>query len=198
MDGCGKIVSESNAKADLLKEVVINQKTSLAPDACVFGPSPLNVTFDLGNIYPSGVQRVLCSLPNKTLCGSDKISYHMMKEAGQGLVGPLVSLINASLRLRQVPDECQKAIIKPIFKGGKKDRRDPSSYRPLTSCAARTMEKLLNARISHYLIKQNSLQGFININQVSNRTTQPSRSSAFWSTNGRWLWKREPMLNQSL
>ena len=95
MDRCGKIVSELNAKADLLNEVFINQNTSLAPDACVFGPSPLNVTFDLGNIYPSDVQRVLRSLPNKTSFGSDKISYRMMKEAGQGLVGPLVSLFNA-------------------------------------------------------------------------------------------------------
>ena len=60
MNHCGKItVSESNAKADLLNEVFINQNTSLAPDACVFGPSPFNVTFDLGNIYPSDVQRVL-------------------------------------------------------------------------------------------------------------------------------------------
>ena len=82
----------------------------------------------------------------------------MRKEAGQGLVGPLVSLFNASLRLRQVPDEWRRAIIKPIFKGGKKDRRDPSSYRPisLTSCVAHTMEKLLNARIFEYL-KQNLL-----------------------------------------
>ena len=88
MDRCGKIVSESNAKAGLLNEVFINQNTSLAPDACVFGPSPLNVTFDLRNIYPSDVQRVLRSLPNKASCGSDKISYRMMKEAGQGLVGP--------------------------------------------------------------------------------------------------------------
>ena len=50
MDRCGKIISESNAKADLLNEVFINKNTSLAPDACVFGPSPLNVTFDLGTL----------------------------------------------------------------------------------------------------------------------------------------------------
>ena len=79
----------------------------------------------------------------------------MIKEAGPGLVGPLVSLVNASLRLRKVPDEWRKSIIKPIFKGGRKDRRDPSSYRPiaLTSCVARTMEKVLNARILEYLQK---------------------------------------------
>ena len=55
------------------------------------------------------------SLPNKTSCGSDKIFYRMMKEAGQGLVDRLVSLFNASLRLRQVPDEWRKTIIKLIF-----------------------------------------------------------------------------------
>ena len=103
-DRCGKFVWKSNAKADLLNEVSTNQNTSLAPDACVFGPSLLNITFELGNIFRSDVQRVLRSLPNKTSCGSDKISYPMLKEAGQGLVGPLVSLFNASLRLRQVPD----------------------------------------------------------------------------------------------
>ena len=67
------------------------------------------------------------------------------------------SLFNASLRLRQVPNEWRKAIIKPIFKGGKKDRRDPSSYRPisLTFCVARTIEKLHNARIFEF--KQNLL-----------------------------------------
>ena len=40
----------------------------------------------------------------------------MKKEAGPGLVGPLVSLFNASLRLRKVPDEWRKSTIKPIFK----------------------------------------------------------------------------------
>ena len=92
-------------------------------------------------------------------CGSDRISYQIIKEAGPGLVGPLVSLFNASLRLRKVPDEWRKSTIKPIFKGGRKDRRDPLSYRPiaLTSCVARTMEKVLNARILEYLQKNSLL-----------------------------------------
>ena len=53
----------------------------------------------------------------------------------------------------------RKAIVTPIFKGGRKDRRDPTSYRPiaLTSCVARVMEKTLNGRIFDYLEKKNSL-----------------------------------------
>ena len=43
----------------------------------------------------------------------------------------------------------------------------------------------------------NKICFFINIHQVSNRTAQPPHSSAFWSTNGTWFWKREPMFNQS-
>ena len=95
--------------------------------------SPLIATFDLGNIHPSDVQRVLRSLPNKTSCGSDKISYRMIRR-----------LVKVWLALcREVPEEWRRAIIKPIFKGGKKDRKDPSSYRPisLTSCVAKFLKK---------------------------------------------------------
>ena len=39
------------------------------------------------------------------------------------------------------------------YKGGRKDRQNPTSYRPisLTSCVARLMEKLLNTQILKYL-----------------------------------------------
>ena len=81
-----------------------------------------------------------------------------MKEAGPALVGPLVTLFNRSLLLRQVPDERKKAIVIPIFKGGRKERQEPSSYRPipLTSCIAQTMEKIVNAKILNFF-KTNTL-----------------------------------------
>ena len=67
-----------------------------------------------------------------------------------------VSLFAASIRLQQVPDEWRKAIVTPIFKGGRKDRRDPTSYRPiaLTSCVARVMENILNGKIFDCLKKR--------------------------------------------
>ena len=159
LDSCGNVISEPVEKANLLNDVFANENTSLNPDASVFGPTNLQLTFNLEKITASEVRRVLRTLPNKSSCGSDRISYQMIKEAGPGLVGPIVSLFNASLRLRKVPDEWRKSIIKPIFKGGRKDRRDPSSYRPiaLTSCVARTMEKVLNARILEYLQKNSLL-----------------------------------------
>ena len=101
--------------------------------------------------------------------GSDEISYRLMKEAGPALVGPLVTLFSRSLLLRQVPDEWKKATVIPIFKGGRKDRQELSSYRPisLTSCVARTMEKIVNAKILNFfktntfLYPLQSISGFL-------------------------------------
>ena len=135
-----------------INNVFINQNTSLALEAFPFGPSALQETFDIDRISPKEVAETLRSLPNKSSCGSDEISYRLMKEAGPALVGPLVTLFNRSLLLRQEPDEWKKAIVILIFKGGRKDRQKPSSYRPisLTSCVARTMEKIVNAKILNF------------------------------------------------
>ena len=76
----------------------------------------------------------------------DQISHRLLKEAGPSVVGPLTAPFNCSLKLRQGPEELKKAVIIPVFEGGHKDRRVSTNYRPisLTSCVARTMEKLLN------------------------------------------------------
>ena len=75
------------------------------------------------------------------------------KEAGPGIVGPLTTLFNRSISLGQVPYEWKHAIVSPIYKGGRKDRRNPTNYRPisLTSCVARTIEKLLHCQVLEYL-----------------------------------------------
>ena len=71
MDRCWTIVSESNAKADLLNKVFINQNTSVAPDACIFGSSPLNVTFDLGTF----IRRTLITQQDIVWEWQDMLSY---------------------------------------------------------------------------------------------------------------------------
>ena len=143
LDQSKNLLLDDEEKANLLNDVFINQNTSLALEAFSFGPSPLQETFDIDSISPKEVAETLRSLPNnRASCGSDEMSYRLMKEVSPALVGPLVTLFNRSLLLRQVPDEWKKATVIPIFKGGRKDRQEPSSYRPisLTSCVARTME----------------------------------------------------------
>ena len=85
--------------------------------------------------------------------GSDLISYRLLKAAGPGIVGPLTTLFNLSLKRHEVPNEWKHSVVCPIFKGGRKDRRVPTNYRPisLTSCVARLMEKIINVQVLDYL-----------------------------------------------
>ena len=187
IDRCGKIVSESNAKADLLNEVFINKNTSLAPDACVFGPLPLNVTFDVGNIYPSDVQHVLRSLPNKTSCGSDKISYPIWWRR-------LVKVWLALLLVYSMPHldygrfrmNGGKQLLNRFSREARRTGKihlatGQFPWHPVLRVRWRRCKMPGSSSIL------NKICFFININQVSNRTTQPSRSYAFWSTNGTWF-----------
>ena len=75
LDSCGNVISEPVEKANLLNDVFANENTSLNPDASVFGPTNLQLTFNLEKITASEVRRVLRTLPNKSSCGSDRISY---------------------------------------------------------------------------------------------------------------------------
>ena len=103
------------------------------------------------DICPADVRKTIKSL--QSLLGSDEISYHLLKEAGPGVVGPLTTLFNLSLHRNRVPGEWKEAIVCPIFKGGHKAIQDPTNYRPISliSCVARTMEKLVNNQIQAYL-----------------------------------------------
>ena len=134
----------------------VNQSTSINPEAFAFGQTNIKSVFHIAQLSAREVGNVLKSLPNKLSTGSDGISYQLLKEAGPGIVGPLTTLFNRSISLGQVPDEWKHAIVFPIYNGGRKDRRNPTNYRPisLTSCVARTMEKLLHCQVLEYLHDQ--------------------------------------------
>ncbi len=155
----GEFVSEDKHKAELLNEVYINQNTSLASGSFSAGPTQVQSTFSLKLIAPADVRRVVLNLPTKSSAGKDGISYRLIKEAGPGLIHPLTVLFNHSIVQGQVPDDWKTAIVSPIFKGGGKDRTDPSSYRPiaLTSCVARVLEKLINKQLLKYLLEKSLL-----------------------------------------
>ena len=100
------------------------------------------------------------------------------------------ALFNKSLNLQQVPLEWKHAVVIPIYKGGRKDRQNPTSYRPisLTSCVARLMEKLLNTQIlrylqSHSLIFQHRDQSGFLPNHLHRHTTLLPRTEV---ANGYW------------
>ena len=153
----GSYVSEVIDKTELFNDVFINQNATLNESSFPIGPTPVASTFNLDAVTPEEVKNGLKSLPSKTSVGEDGISYRLLQEVGPGVVGPLVSLFNKSISLGSVPTEWKMAVVTPIFKGGRKDRRIPANYRPisLTSCVARLLEKIINKKLLGYLTKHN-------------------------------------------
>ena len=145
-------------KANILNDTFINQNTSTALENFPFGPTQTKAIFTMTHVKASEVKNVLKSLPSKNSTGTDNISYRLLKEAGPGVVGPLTTLFNISLRKGEVPGEWKCAMVSPIFKGGNRDQEEATNYRPisLTSCVARVLEKLINVHLSKYL-QENSL-----------------------------------------
>ena len=91
-----------------------------------FGITHLKSVFRLKHIPASDVKKAIQRLPNKMSTGSDLISYRLLKAAGPGIVGPLTTLFNLSLKRHEVPNEWKHSVVCPIFKGGRKDRRVPT------------------------------------------------------------------------
>ena len=152
-NGPQNIAYSDSEKANVFNDVFVNQNTSTSSGTFPIRPTPVSKTFNFTKLLAADVEKVVRTLPNKMSCGTDGISYKLEKEVGHGIVGPLTSLFNHSLRLRRIPEEWKNAVVTPIFKGGRKDRHHPTNYRPisLTSCVARIIKKLLDAQILEYL-----------------------------------------------
>ena len=147
--GLHKIVNA--APADPRRWLVVRRKITQQPQKKAWyrweEPSSLHL--------PNGQMILFLS---KISTGVDNISYRLLKEAGPGVVGPLTTLFNISLRKRQVPEEWKRAVVLPVFKGGNRDRQEVLNYRPisLTPCVTRVLEKILNTQLLKYL-QDNSL-----------------------------------------
>ena len=113
----GPVLSDNLKKANAFNDVFINQNTSTALENFPVGPTTTESLFSVQTVTASEVKsvRMLKSLPSKISTGVDNISYRLLKEAGPGVVGPLTTLFNISLRKRQVPEEWKRAVVLPVF-----------------------------------------------------------------------------------
>ena len=87
-----------------------------------------------------------------TAAGPDDIHYKLLRHLPRPSLSVLLSIFNNIWHGGTFPSSWHQAITIPIAKPGK-DPSQPNSYRPiaLTSCICKTMERMINGRLVHFL-----------------------------------------------
>ena len=87
-----------------------------------------------------------------TTPGFDNIPYILLKQLPDSALIVLLDVINEYWTSNDFPDSWRRAILIPILKPDK-NKQEASSYRPiaLTSCICKTLERMVNERLTHFL-----------------------------------------------
>jgi len=106
----------------------------------------------------SELNRILLNLNFKSTPGCHDIPLLFFKYSPQNVIEYILSIVNLSWNLNDIPPLWKTSIIKPILKQNK-DVNDFKSYRPisLTNTISKIVEKLITARLTWYLGKNNLL-----------------------------------------
>ena len=93
--------------------------------------------------------KALKDMKEKAAAGPDEIPPRFLKELGPGAAELLLVIFNQSWESGFCPHYWRDAEIVPLLKKGK-PASNPESYRPvsLTSCLAKTMERMIASRLS--------------------------------------------------
>jgi ribonuclease HI len=134
-------------KQEKLMKYTIKQKCRATDQETIF-----NTDFKLHELT-----QAIASLRTKKSPGPDLIMAEFLKHLGTKALSICLQLFN-QIWTTTVPAMWRKAIIIPILKAKKPDS-ELSSYRPisLTSILAKTMEKMISARLNWYLETENLL-----------------------------------------
>ena len=84
--------------------------------------------------------------------GNDSITNNMLKAGGADMTQLLHVLYSALWLWTSTPTQWRSALVKPIYKGKKKDKQDPSNYRgiALSSSIAKNFESILDSRLATF------------------------------------------------
>jgi ribonuclease HI len=102
------------------------------------------------DFHMSELQTAIGQMRSKSAAGADKIAPRFLKALGPVALDFLLNCINHSWRSSQCPQNWRNATIIPLHKKGKPASK-LESFRPvsLTSCFAKTMERMVGNRLYH-------------------------------------------------
>ncbi len=130
-----KFTKEERARHRELKEKMKNCNSISTEAACK--------DFEMGEL-----NKAIKSMRAKGAAGNDDIPPTFLKNLGDNAMKELLNICNHSFKTGEIPAAWRHAIIIPILKKGK-PASQMDSYRPisLTSCVAKTLERMINSRI---------------------------------------------------
>ena len=136
-------------------------------------PTPTDPLF-VTPLTPAEFETEIKTSPPDKAPGPDGITNRMIRAAGPEFKQVLFMLFNTIWHHDCHPEAWQKSLVQPIFKGGKKDRYCPSSYRAmiLISALAKLFEGILVNRLTAFTEANNTLTD----NQIV-RTAKPTMRS---------------------
>ena len=100
-------------------------------------------------------------LSHDSATGPDEIHYQMLKHLPNTSLETLLNIFNYIWTTGKFPEDWTLATIIPIPKPGK-DPAEPYNYRPiaLTSCLCKTLERMINKRLTWFLESNNHISRF--------------------------------------
>jgi hypothetical protein len=130
------------------------------------------------------IKKIVKGLRSTPAVGVDGIPVAVLKLGIECLASPISHVINRSLATGKVPDGFKQGIVKPVFKGGGKNRNEPSSYRPV--CILTALSKVLEVTVKSDLCAHLAKNDAIPTTQHGFR---PGRScaTALGSSHAGWL-----------
>ena len=116
-------------------------------------------SFGLNCVGIATTKRAIRSMGSTKAIGVDGLPCSFWKQYCDELAPFVNTMVNSSITTGTYPSLFKDAIVVPVFKGGRKDKEDPASYRPISVLPAlsKVLEAIIIEQFLDYLDEFNLL-----------------------------------------
>jgi hypothetical protein len=118
-------------------------------------------TFEFTFATAGKIAKIIRGMKATEAMGIDDVPTLVLKKGVEVLAGPISHLVNRWLDEGRIPETFKIGKVFPIFKGKRKAREDPASYRPVSILPAmsKILETSVKADLKDHLPRVNGLPG---------------------------------------